>query len=234
MHSFLITSKDKTKREQYALAFCEEQHISSLDITIIDKYSTDAKTVKKAPESIGIERIKKLQQRLYLKPLKSLQKACVINDAQLLTTEAQNAMLKFLEEPPDNTIIFLTASTKEALLPTILSRCQVIELLTANNLSEKEGEELYEQIERLRSLTVSDSLQMAETIAKNKDEALLWLENIIITMRTKLLLTVEEGSRGKEWYVFTIRQFQKTYETVKTTNTNLRLTLEHLFLSLIQ
>lgn len=53
-------------------------------------------------------------------------KAGIVLEADKLSVPAQNALLKILEEPPSNTIIILTAYSQFALLPTIVSRCQII------------------------------------------------------------------------------------------------------------
>lgn len=78
--------------------------------------------------SISIEAIRELQKFLQLKTLgeRPLRRAIIIEQAHALTTEAQNAFLKLLEEPPSDTLLILTASTPRALLPTILSRTQTI------------------------------------------------------------------------------------------------------------
>lgn len=78
--------------------------------------------------SISIETIRGLQKFLQLKTVgeRPLRRAAIIEYAHMLTTEAQNAFLKLLEEPPADTILVLTASTPRALLPTILSRTQTI------------------------------------------------------------------------------------------------------------
>jgi hypothetical protein len=79
-------------------------------------------------KAIGIETARELDRFLSLKvpSTKSVNRAVVIEDSHLLTTEAQNALLKTLEEPPAGTIIILTASHGQALLPTIHSRVQSI------------------------------------------------------------------------------------------------------------
>lgn len=78
--------------------------------------------------SISIESIRELQKFLQLKTIgeQPLRRALIIEHAQALTTEAQNAYLKLLEEPPDDTIMALTVNSSRALLPTILSRLQTI------------------------------------------------------------------------------------------------------------
>jgi len=87
-----------------------------------------------APEknSISIEVIRELQHFLQLKTATSpkyknrIRRAIIIEHAEAMTTEAQNAFLKVLEEPPADTVILLTAPNQRAVLPTILSRVQLL------------------------------------------------------------------------------------------------------------
>jgi len=78
--------------------------------------------------SISIDAVRELQRFLQLKTLgtKPFRRAVIVEHAEGLTIEAQNAFLKLLEEPPADTIMILTADTARALLPTILSRVQTI------------------------------------------------------------------------------------------------------------
>jgi len=77
--------------------------------------------------SIGIEQIRQLHGDLSLKAYAgSGQRVVVIDGAELLTTEAQNALLKLIEEPPPSTVLILTATDLERLLPTVRSRCQAV------------------------------------------------------------------------------------------------------------
>lgn len=82
--------------------------------------------------SISIEAVRQLQKFLQLKTVGDapIRRAVVIEYAHTLTTEAQNAFLKILEEPPADTVIVLTANSPRALLPTILSRLQTITVNT--------------------------------------------------------------------------------------------------------
>ncbi len=82
--------------------------------------------------SISIEAIRELQKFLQLKTIgaRPLRRAVLIEHAQALTTEAQNAYLKLLEEPPADTLLILTVNSPRALLPTILSRAQTITIHT--------------------------------------------------------------------------------------------------------
>ncbi len=64
--------------------------------------------------------------RVGLTPIRGRAKVFVIREADRMTTQAQNALLKTLEEPPGSTLIILLVTSLTALLPTTLSRCQVV------------------------------------------------------------------------------------------------------------
>jgi replication-associated recombination protein RarA len=85
-------------------------------------------TIRPDGASISIEAIRNLQKFLQLKTVgtRPIRRTIIIEYAHTMTTEAQNAFLKLLEEPPADTVIILTAASQRALLPTILSRAQTI------------------------------------------------------------------------------------------------------------
>ena len=86
---------------------------------------------EKDKTSIGIEAVRDLQQFLKLKlPNNAPWRIIIVPQAQGLTTEAQNAFLKLLEEPPERTIFLLASDSEQALLPTIRSRTQLLTLQT--------------------------------------------------------------------------------------------------------
>jgi len=76
--------------------------------------------------TIQINQIRELNKRIALKPLKSSIKAALIDQAHLMTREAQNAFLKTLEEPRGKTLLILVSEYASTLLPTIRSRCEII------------------------------------------------------------------------------------------------------------
>ncbi|MBI4656862.1 MAG: DNA polymerase III subunit [Elusimicrobia bacterium] len=78
-------------------------------------------------KNIKIESIREITKYVYARPMLSARKIFIVQDAGNLTMESQNAMLKILEEPPADTIFILICACKNLLLPTILSRCHVIE-----------------------------------------------------------------------------------------------------------
>jgi DNA polymerase-3 subunit delta' len=74
--------------------------------------------------SITIGDIRRLQKKALYKPLESESKIIIIWNIDKINNDAANSFLKFLEEPPPQTFIFLTTENTTQLLPTILSRCQ--------------------------------------------------------------------------------------------------------------
>lgn len=217
MQSFIITSQNKRTRETYIKEHAQKYTIHQFDITLTEK-----DTAKKTVQSIGIEEIKKIQEKIFLKPLRSTIKLIVLEDAHLLTPEAQNALLKVLEEPPANTHIILSTETKEALLPTIISRCQIIELETPKQaLSATTREEVQAFIAALPELSLAERLKLAEKLAKEKEKALIWIENLILVLREKLLETYALE------IVVLLKQLQALHTLLQTTNVNPRFAIEH-------
>ena len=77
---------------------------------------------------IGIDDIRVLQRIANLPPYEGKYKVFIIDDAEYLSTEAANSLLKILEEPPQSVVWLLLVADEEHLLPTIISRCQRLEL----------------------------------------------------------------------------------------------------------
>ena len=89
-------------------------------------------------KSIKIEQIRDLQARILEKPISSNKKVYIIDDADTMTEESQNCLLKTLEEPPEYAMIILIASNENRMLQTIKSRCVIIrfEDLTNEEISQ--------------------------------------------------------------------------------------------------
>jgi DNA polymerase-3 subunit delta' len=76
--------------------------------------------------NIKIEQIRTLQQEVSMAPYISRRRVCIIDGAELMTTQAANSLLKVLEDPPGESVFILIASNRQMLLSTIISRCMVI------------------------------------------------------------------------------------------------------------
>ncbi|CAA9552895.1 MAG: DNA polymerase III delta prime subunit [uncultured Thermomicrobiales bacterium] len=78
--------------------------------------------------SLTIDTVRSLRASAALRPMEATRRVLIVDDAETLQETAQEALLKTLEEPPSAVTIVLLANDAEALLPTIRSRCQTIEL----------------------------------------------------------------------------------------------------------
>ena len=179
MDSYLITGARPEERREKALEISSIQYqVSKADAILLE------------PElSLGIGEIRDLKHKLSLKPYQSKWKSAIIDGAEKLTFEAQTCLLKTLEEPPANTIIILTSPQDYFLLPTIVSRCQIIKLegkpeieLTPEVFSVK-----YLVFSSLFSIGIGERIKMAGEIAKTREETIKWLEEATAVLRQILL-----------------------------------------------
>lgn len=84
------------------------------------------------PNTIGVEDIRtQINQDIAVKPYSSPYKIYIMNEAEKMTPQAQNALLKTLEEPPAYAVIILLTTNIDAMLPTILSRCVILHMKPA-------------------------------------------------------------------------------------------------------
>ena len=215
MNSIIVVSKNIDLTTKFLDKFLSGQKIDGID----RDFNTFEKTV-------GIPDIRTVQQKLYFKPIKSRDKAVIIDAPAGLTIEAQNSLLKVLEEPPENTFIFLVVTSKTLLLPTVLSRCKIIEL-KEEDAGEKDFDESFEVLDRLSSAGIGERLKIAQDYSKTKEETTIFLESLIMSARERLL-----ASPADETLLKMLKDFQKTHAILKSTNASHRLTLENLFLNI--
>ena len=100
----------------------------------------------KGKRSILIDQVRELKEWAFMTPMEGERKVAIIDDAHLMKTEAANALLKTLEEPPDGTLFILVTSEPSRLLPTIVSRCQIVRFTPlkreeVDEICEREGVE---------------------------------------------------------------------------------------------
>ncbi|MBI5221107.1 MAG: hypothetical protein HY978_04735 [Candidatus Liptonbacteria bacterium] len=106
---------------------------------------TDGLSIGNGENAISIDEIRELKRLLWQAPIRSRYRSAVIDGADHLTEEAQNALLKITEEPPPSGLLFLTCSDPELLLPALRSRFQEIyfpnlpEAIVSNWLVKKHG-----------------------------------------------------------------------------------------------
>lgn len=164
--------------------------------------------------SIGIKKIREVISIINLKPYQSPLKIVVIEDAQKLTIEAQNAFLKTLEEPPENTIIILLVENPDQLLPTIVSRCQIENIVGARSPRPSNID-----VSEIKKMSIGLRFKKAAEIAVNRQSAQDWLKNAIISLHKDVISNSD-----------TIKKFQEALKKIDQ-NTNPRLILENLLIN---
>lgn len=137
-----------------------------------------------------------------------------------ITIPAQNALLKFLEEPAMSDIVFFSVDSKDYLLDTIISRCQIISLDTApepiaNTVN-------FDSILTQEGITKNDIFKIAETVHSSKD-----YEDCIISMRKWVLQNINGREHNQVAIVVKLLVYlHKQYQLVKENNVNPRFIIE--------
>ena len=214
MQSFIIISKNREKAREFVKKMADERKISKFDIY---SYETE--------KAVGIGDVKSLSKQIFLKPMQGDRKMIVLEAFLGMTMDSQNAFLKVLEEPPLSTTIVILANSN-FFLPTILSRCKLIELDREMDFEKDEEQKLLEILESLKSTGVGEKLKLAQDLSKDKEQALIFLEKLIIVARNEMVK--REELQFKDY----LKVLQKYYKEIKQSNVNLRLGLENLFLEI--
>ena len=154
--------------------------------------------------SIKISQIRKLQTDIIVRPHKDY-KIYIINYAEKMTIEAQNALLKTLEDPPEYAIIILITNNKESLLDTIKSRCEIIKFLPIGtrdleNYLVKNG--LDDSRAKLLSIFSRGSISKALDLAKSSDFNIMRddIQDYIQTIFDKKIVDILEIPSHMEKY----------------------------------
>ncbi len=145
-HAYLVTGPDGIGKQSLALGLasallCEAPVDGSscgrCRACMLTGRSTHPDLLKVLPEISGkrirtgkvkIEAVRQLIYDVSLKPIEARRRVACLIDFDAANDQSQNALLKTLEEPPANVVVILTAESADALLPTIRSRCEVLEL----------------------------------------------------------------------------------------------------------
>jgi DNA polymerase III delta prime subunit len=193
-------------------------------IKAAERFLDDLKIKKSAPDllwlesegSIGIKDIKQVKEHLSFKPLSLKGKVVIIIGADNLTPDAQNSLLKTLEEPPTEAKILLTTSSEHKLLPTILSRCELIYVDNSSTVGSTKDKG------RVESLISSDKTTRFEIIEKTEDKEEL-LNELVGYFSEKL----SQNPEGVEFAKLLIEA-----EKWQKAQGNTRVILEYLMLNL--
>jgi len=123
-HGYLFYGPDRVSASAVAISlshFLEKGEWSQKSAALADCLELSSPV-----RVIGVDDVRYLRRFLFIHPLVSRRRLAIIHDADQLTPEAQNALLKISEDTPPSALIILIAVSRETLLPTIVSRFQSI------------------------------------------------------------------------------------------------------------
>lgn len=139
-HAYIINGEKSSGKEFIAKIFamalqcetgevnpCQECHACKQALS--DNQPDIIRLTHEKPNTISVDDIRaQINNDVGIKPYSSPYKVYIINEAEKMTVQAQNAILKTLEEPPEYAVILLLTTNVNSLLPTILSRCVVLNM----------------------------------------------------------------------------------------------------------
>jgi DNA polymerase III delta prime subunit len=166
MHSFIVEGGDRESRSLY--------------IQDLLKAPTELIHLVAEKTSLTIKQIQDLAGALSISA--RLPRIVWIEEANLLTVPAQNALLKMLEEPPESTSFYLTLNSATSPLPTIRSRCSLINLPNTPNLPNSAN--ILSDLKQIMSLSPGDRL--IAIVKRDRSESILWITEIESALKAKL------------------------------------------------
>ena len=214
--SFIFYGSDLQYSFELVKEFARANEISEFDIVEVSSDSSE----KNSKGEIKIKDVRELIRQINLTPGQSRYKLAIIKDADNLSVESANTILKTLEEPPKTAKIFLLSADLN-LLSTIKSRCQIIR---TEDTDSKKIQETLDSFRKAISGNIKKAFKEAENLSQLADLD-SHLDSVIVAMRLKMREKNDKRSlRG-------IKLLLEAKKNIKIT-TNKRLVLENLFLNL--
>lgn len=202
MNTFILVGSQE-RIQDYLEKFKKENNVPSYYFTFFEAFKiSDARLLQKTL----FQKLGEHEKRLF-----------VISNP---TLEAQNAILKTIEELASYIFIFFVSNNREAFLPTVISRCKTVEL-GADVFEDKTIVEKLEQVllggEEMKLREIVDTLETQEE-----------LEKFILTLRTITLRFIKSGKDYRILFIF-LKRFVRNFSLIKSNNLNIKLCLEATF-----
>lgn len=170
MHAFLFIGATADIRQHKIQEQITGWNISPFDVI----------TLAPKEEHISIDEVRALKRRLKLTPMKSDYMIGVIYQAKSMTHEAQNAILKLLEEPPLRVRLLIESENTNMLLPTIVSRCEVVRVVGVNDVPAQIP------LVALMNAEIGERLTMLDAYTKDRVQTKAFVEDALVSGETML------------------------------------------------
>ncbi len=216
-HAFLFSGQEKLGKKKLTLEFVKWLFQEDIE----KKQHPDLIFIEPIKKEIQISQIRELIWKLALKPSVALYKVAIIDQAHCLNQEAQNCLLKTLEEPKGKAILFLITEYPDFLFSTILSRCQIIKFypvqkteienyLRKQNLSQENIEEILEICQGSPGIAIdfSKTLQKLE-MRKKQEKEIDKILNSDLVLRFQYAKTLSQNSNLNEILNIWLSYFRK-------------------------
>jgi len=182
LHAYMFIGKEGIGKKLIAKEFsrlimCEDlnQDLETISCKSCKMHETDNHPdyilIEPDGNSIKIEQIRNMISKIYEKPIASNKKVYIINDAEKMTVESSNCLLKILEEPPEYVVIILIVSDESRMLDTIKSRCnKIIFDKIPNDILKRHLQEKYsypsinKRIENMIDGSISKAIEIKENL----------------------------------------------------------------------
>ncbi len=203
-HAYLFSGPSHLGKYTVALEFIkmlvgeEMNKAVHPDVLIVKPEIIETEKGIKKESEIGIKEARKIQHQISLFPYQADYKIVLIDDADRMTNEAANCLLKTLEEPSGKAVLILITANSNMLLPTIISRCQVVNF---SNVSvdeiKKKLKTIPDSVVRLANGRPGLAIEYLNNkdILKERDEIINKLEKLLKADLSERFQYVEEISK---------------------------------------
>jgi len=201
------------------------------------KNSKSSKDNEKDMMEISIEQVRYAQNFLALKAYYGNFKSIIIENADRMTSEAQNCFLKTLEEPKGKTIIFLVTSKPDSLLQTIFSRCQQVKFYMGSKSEISPDEQkVMSDLQRILGADLAEKFSFAKNTNLEGENFANIINILQKFFRKELISKIMMQSSGTKYSVFKVRNILNTLQKIShkasTSNINQKMALEIILLDL--
>lgn len=271
LHSYMFFGTEGIGKKLFALEFakmilCENQKNSPCEkckscIEFNSNNNPDFFFIEPDGNSVKIDQIRNMQKCILEKPIISSKKVYIINNAETMTKEAQNCLLKTLEEPQEYVVIILIVSDENSMLPTIKSRCTKIffEKISDENLKtyikEKIGDVHFEEsMIKLSEGSIGKCIEISkkQEILKKIEDFINNIENmdevqiinassyfnenkedinLILDYIYILIFNKTKDFSNKIKYIFAMEKVQKAKEKLSKSN-NFDMTIDNMLIEI--